>query len=266
MTLIKTIDLKISPETFLEKLKSLTIPISIDKIDQINKRDGSKWFMNLIKQDYDAINKNYNLEQNIFREIEMPEKYIFAGEVSENKAKIYIPDPEEDKATNNEYLMELGGEELKQLFEEKAKIKEVADRYSYDNCYGGTIDDRRLFYYGLEIIERPEGTRVKISKHRFKHMHDGKENLGAVVRRRGLGGDYTFLIPAILILVIVYFVEKFLNTGHNFSNTAAIPVLAIGFIATMMFRLLKTSKHLSVQRNIADEIMILSINKVVESI
>ncbi len=118
-----TLELNISKKEFIEKLQSLTIPISVEKINQINQGDLGTWFKSALKQDYNTINKQFTLEHNVFAETQIPENYLFAGEVNDNVIKIFIADPVKDEQIKTDYLEKIADEKLKTLLQQQKETK-----------------------------------------------------------------------------------------------------------------------------------------------
>jgi hypothetical protein len=255
------IHLNISKSQFIEKLKSVTIPVLIEELNQSNKERESNWFVNLIKQDYKAINKSYNVlwEQDVFVDSNRPSNTYFAGEVTENSVRIYVPKTNKDNSFDYKHIKAIDDKAqglLKKL--EEATI--VAAEYSYDNYCGVTTDGERLFYYELIFDEL---NNIDVIKHKFKHEQDGRQWFNFLRLPRGCIGDITIPLYTGLILTLIYILGDSPNIGNLDFKSFTVLTMFTSVIFMLIGRILISIKYINYQRKIADEIFMHVIEKII---
>lgn len=248
---IATLEFNISKSEFIEKLKAITLEYSIDSINQINRKNPGKWIKHTIKRDYNELNKNFALEQDIFHDLQIPEATVFAGEFRDTEINLFViakklfsKDP--SNLTKDEKLIAL-----------ILKLQNNLDS-----------NDNKLFYYRIEIKDLNEKIEVNIYKNKFEGIFDRLQaTLIPSISQKHL---ITMIIfnynPPLFFLAIVYFVEEFLYKSHNIFKMIVVQVLIATLIWACIdsgYKVQKEAKRIREYQKDLDDIFILLLQQAI---
>lgn len=97
-------------------LKEVTIEYNLSDLDNVKETSFLTTVKNIFKQDYAAMNKDFDLKQDFLSESSCKEKALFIGEVYDKQAKLFIPGPKSTKFYDFDYLLERTDPQVKKFF------------------------------------------------------------------------------------------------------------------------------------------------------
>jgi hypothetical protein len=264
---LESIKINIPRSEFIKKLQSLTIPITIEKINLANKKDRDECLENTLNQDYDEIDMRRNIEQDVFYDIQIPKQYIFAGEVNESSIKLFLPRPKRDKSFSYEFIHNAFGEDFALVLKKFEDLENETQRYNAENWKSAKIDGSRLFYYEIKITEQDQDTQLKIIKHKFTNEDDASLSHASPL---GIGSSLGFMAAEfkyLLIFIGLYLVLGFLEYKYLESNFAKdypfffLWAVLFGYVVTIFTIYIKTQIKIEDARAAYDEIIVFLLEK-----
>ncbi len=217
------IELEVPKEIFCKKLKEFTYPMDLDTINE-SIQGGKSWFMNVLKQDYKAINHAENKRIDIFYDLEKPCNKIFAGELIDDRALLYLPFAYKEKSWDDGFAMEVLDQDAKVCLEALNKESKYLPIYAYETTPFSALDRDRSFAYQV-YISGDQITKLQISKIFLKNAN--KNAVERIFPRR------TFLkgmsIQSILIGIIFLIAINFRTFLSNYLSQQMIWKITVFF-------------------------------------
>jgi hypothetical protein len=199
-------------------------------------------------------------KQDVLVDSNRPCNAYFAGEITENSVRVYVPNPNQDSSFDYKHIKAID-DKAQDLLKKLEEATIVAAEYSYDNYRGITTDGERLFYYELIFDEL---NNIDVIKHKFKHEQDGRKWFNFLRVPRGCIGDITIPLYTGLILTLIYILGDSPNIGNLDFKSFTVLAMFTSVIFMLIARILISIKYINHQRKIADDIFIHVLKKIIE--